>query len=127
MNADAALYRDAMRRINLYVAVLAVSGTVGSTILWGWPGAAGFAFGAAASWLNFRWIKPVVDSLGGEAEPRRAAGFAILIALRYLLLGAAGYVMLKVFGVNLLATVAGLLSVVAAVILEAVYQLFTYA
>lgn len=127
MPADDLLYRTAVRRITRFSGILAFAGTVLSAAQWGWRGAAGFAFGALASWLNFRWIKRLVDSLGEAPKTRRAAAFAVLLGLRYLLLGAAGYVMLKFFGVNLLATLAGLLSVVAAVIFEALYQLFTYA
>lgn len=127
MEADGLLYRNAVRRINRYMAVLALAGTAMCAAQWGWQGAVGFAFGATASWLNFRWIKRLVEALGGETKSRRAAGFAIVLGLRYLLLGAIGYVILKFFGVNLLATLAGLLSVVAAVIFEALYQLFTYA
>lgn len=127
VEADDALYRNALRRINQYMVVLGLTGTLVCSVWWGWRGSVGFAFGALASWLNFRWIKRLVDSLGVRTPTRRAAAFAILLGLRYLLLGAAGYVMLKVFGVNLLATLAGLLSVVAAVIFEAVYELFAYA
>lgn len=129
MEADTLLYANAMRRINRYCAVLALAGTAMAAAQWGWRGAAGYAFGALASWMNFRWIKGVVEALGTTAKPRRAMVLAVLLGLRYALLGGAGYVILKVFGVNLMATLAGLCAVVAAVIFEALYQLFftTYA
>jgi hypothetical protein len=125
--ADDLLYQRAVRRINRFTLILAFSGTLVCAAQWGWRGAAGFTFGTLATWLNFRWIKHLVDSLGETPKSRRAAVFAVLLGLRYVLLGAAGYVILKFFEVNLLATLAGLLTVVAAVIFEALYQLVTYA
>ncbi|MEO8662662.1 MAG: ATP synthase subunit I [Bryobacteraceae bacterium] len=127
MGLEGETYRAALRRIDRYMAMLALAGTLMCAVQWGWPGAGGFAFGIAASWLNFRWIKKVAEAVGGAPQTRRATGYAIILGLRYLLLGGIGYVILKFFGVNLLALLAGLLSVVAAVIFEALYQLFTYA
>lgn len=127
MEADSAIYHAAVRRISVYSLVLSLSGVAAAGSLEGWPGAVGFALGSGLSWLNFHWIRRLVESLGAAAKPKRAAGFAVVLGLRYALLGGIGYVMLKFFGVSLLAVLAGLLAVVAAVILEAVYQLITYA
>ncbi len=127
VNVDQDLYLTAQRRITWMTVVLAAGGTVVCAILSGVPGALGFATGSFFSWANFRLIKRIVDSVGKPAQGRRGAAFAVFLGLRYAVLGAAGYVILKYFGVNLLAVLAGLLAVVAAVILEAIYQLITYA
>jgi hypothetical protein len=47
----------------------------------------------------------------------------VFVALRYLLLGAGGYVIVKVFGMNAIAAIAGLFVPVAAIIVEILYEL----
>jgi hypothetical protein len=92
-------------------------------MLWqGWQWALGFAAGAAASLLNFRWLHHLVASLGeGRRAPRKRLVF--FLAARYLLLGLCGYVIVKVFGLSLVAALIGLFVAVAAVILEIIYEL----
>ena len=91
----------------------------------GLPGAIGFLLGAGASYLNFRWLKRLVDSLGATAVSGRPprARVAVFLGLRYLLLGAGAYVILKSSAVSLPAALAGLFVSVAAVVLEIVFEL----
>jgi len=61
-------------------------------LLWkGWNWAVAYLLGAAASYLNFRWLKRLVEALGGAPKARPSPRFAILIGLRYLLLAAGAY------------------------------------
>jgi ATP synthase I chain. len=121
-------YAGPVRRIQRLTLLLSLGGTIAGFGLGGWPAGFGFLTGALISYLNFFWLKRLVETLGAPARRgSRATVMAVLLGLRYGLLGAGGYVMLRVFGVSLLALLAGLLTVVAAVILEALYQLFTYA
>ncbi len=93
-------------------------------MLWkGWTWAVAYLLGAAASYLNFHWLKRVVDALGGTAEARPSPRFAILIGLRYLLLGAGAYVIVNFTSLSLPAALIGLFVPVAAVILEIIFEL----
>jgi hypothetical protein len=118
------------RSVGRMVRTMAAMSAAGVLLLWFWQGwhwGVGFALGAAASWLNFRWLKKLVDSLAqaaaGKAPKNRAA---IMLGLRYLLLAAAGYVILRNSEISLAAALAGLFVSAAAVILEIVYQLVVY-
>jgi hypothetical protein len=81
-----------------------------------------FLLGAAAAYLNFAWLHQVVEALGPNARPTRKRVYWF-VALRYLLLGGAGYVIVKVFGLNVIAALSGLFVPVAAVIFEILYEL----
>ncbi len=117
---DELLYDRAMRRTAGLILAFAAAGTA-ATFAWrGWTWAAGFALGAAASWLNFRWFKQVADAFGGKRPRLLMMGFG---ALRYLLLAAGAYVILRFTPVSLPAALAGLFVAVAAVIVVAVLEL----
>jgi hypothetical protein len=120
------LDRSVTRMIR-YMAAISVAGVL---LLWFWQGwrwAVGFALGAAASWLNFRWLKKLVDSLGRAAAGKSLKNrTAILLGLRYVLLAAAGYAILRFSEISLAAALVGLFVSAAAVIIEILYQLIAY-
>ena len=120
---DEAYFATAVARIGRWMAVLAAAGTLGLLVWRGWPWAGGFLLGAAASYLNFRWLKQVVEALGGAGGKPPRARVAVVLGLRYLLLGAAGYVILNFSALSLAAALAGLFVAVAAVILEILFEL----
>ncbi len=121
-DADAARIEKAFGRIRAGTVVLAAVGTVLIFWLKGWPWGGGFLAGAIGSILNFRWLEQIAASLGpGARRPERR--FAVFFGLRYILLGAGGYVIVKVFGLSGLALLAGLLVSAAAVLLEMIYEL----
>ena len=123
MDPDQALYDSAVHRIARATVALSVAGGL-LLMLWkGWKWAVAYLVGAAASYLNFRWLKRVVDSLGEASRRRPGAKFAILMGLRYLLLAAGAYVIVNFTSLSLPAALGGLLVPVAAVILEIVYEL----
>ena len=86
----------------------------------GWLWGAGWVIGTAVSALNFRWLKQLVEGIGGEAaKPRKA----VFLGMRYLLLGGGAYVILKYSAISLPAALAGLFVSVAAVIVEILLEL----
>jgi hypothetical protein len=107
-------------RILRFMLVLAAAGTLAGFALLGWEWGAGFLLGALASYLNFRWLKQVVDALGG-ARPK--ARLAVFLGLRYLLLAGAAYVIVSYSTLSLPAALTGLFVCVAAVIMEIVFEL----
>jgi hypothetical protein len=72
-------------RIHKIMFAVASGGVILATAWGGWTWGAGFMLGATASWLNFRWLKQIVEALG-EARPTRMR-LAVLAGLRYVLLG----------------------------------------
>ena len=119
MSAD--FYEQALRRVRLLTLWLGLTGTVAALVVWGFRPAAGFLMGAALSVLNFQGLSMLVNVLGGSAKPGPLA--TVLIGLRYLLIGCAIYVIVKILGVTPAAVVWGLLAAFAAVILEILYEL----
>jgi ATP synthase I chain len=123
MGSDQAFFDAAIRRIVRWTMVLAAAGCLVSLVLRGWTWAVAFLLGAAASWLNFRWLKKVVDALGGASQARPPTGFAMLIGVRYLLLAAGAYAIVNLTTLSLPAALIGLFVPVAAVILEIMFEL----
>jgi ATP synthase I chain len=123
MNPEQAFADDAVRRIERSTLVLAGAGCVVCLAVRGWSWGAGFLLGAAASFVNFRWLKRVVYALGGGVQGPLGGRFAIIIGLRYLLLAVGAYVISKLTPISLPAALAGLFVPVAAVIVEIVFEL----
>ena len=127
MDLDEKYLTSAVARMYRSMAVMSIV-AVPALLLWrGWRWGLGFALGAVASWLNFRWLRNLVDSLGQAASgkpPRNRA--AILLGLRYVLLAAAGYAILNLSEISLTAALVGLFVSAAAVIIEILYQLIAY-
>ncbi|HLY17846.1 MAG TPA: ATP synthase subunit I [Bryobacteraceae bacterium] len=120
------LFDSALRRISRGAAVLAAAGCLAGFFWRGWRWAAAYLLGAAASYLNFRWLKRVVDALGPAAHARLSARFAILMGLRYLLLAAGAYVIVNFTTLSLPGALAGLFVPVAAVIGEIIFELIAH-
>jgi hypothetical protein len=110
----------ALTRIRRLIAAFGLGGTAAAFAWRGWPAGAGFALGAVISWLNFRWLHQIVDALGGQGIRKR---LAVIAGLRYLLLGAVTYVILRFSGISRPAALSGLFVTVAAAIVEIVYEL----
>lgn len=117
---DEDVYARAVVRISRIAEILTLAGVAVTLATGRWTWAAGFALGAAVSWLNFRWLKQLVEALGSK-RPRPA--LALLSALRYLFLGGGAYVIVKYTPVNSRAAVAGLLVVVPAALIVAIIEL----
>lgn len=116
---DSDPYRSTVRRIAWLTIAIGAAGAVAAAMVKGVPFGAGFAAGAALSGLSlWRWTK-VVESLGGA--PRSRSGFIWIV--RFTVLAAAAYVIVKYLGINPAAVLLGLLVSAAAVIVEIIYEL----
>lgn len=123
MDAEQSLFESALRRIARGTVALAGAGCLVCLILRGWRWAAAYLLGAGASYLNFRWLKRVVNALGGVLSSRPSPKFAILIGLRYVVLGAGAYAIVNFTSLSLPAALIGLFVPVAAVIVEMIFEL----
>ena len=119
MSAD--FYERALWRIRLFTVLVGLTGSMVVLVAQGVRPAAGFLAGAALSVLNFRGLAMLVNAIGGTARPGPLA--AVLIALRYLLIGLIIYVIVRFLGVTPAAVIWGLLAAFAGVILEILCEL----
>lgn len=117
-------YERALRRIDRIALILAVCAATALFFREGWRGGLGAGAGAAAAFLNLQMWKRVARSVDPSASPS-TAGSAALAGLRYLLLGTGIFVIIKYLGVSLLAVFLGLLTGVAAALVEMLYQLIS--
>ena len=120
MNDDR-FFERALDRIARAAFVIATGGVIAATLWQGWTWGAGFAIGAAASWLNFRLLKQIVDALGRSRPVRKR--LVAMAGLRYALLAGGAYVILHYSSVSMTATLLGLFVAVAAVIVEICFEL----
>lgn len=122
--AEPLLYDRALVRIVRCMLALAAIGTLAVWFHGGWRWSAGFLAGALVSYLSFRGLQRVVDTLGPatEAKPPRAR-VAVLMGVRYLLLAAGAYAIVRFSTLSLTAALLGLFVSAAAVILEILYEL----
>jgi len=127
MDLDQVLLDRALGRIHILIVSLSIGGLAAAATYGGWKWACGFLLGSGASWLNFRWLKKLVDALGQQPQGKRLKNrTAVLLGLRYLILAAAGYGILNFSEISLTAALVGLFVSAAAVILEILFQLFAY-
>ena len=125
---DALDYDRAAWRIGRNLAVIASVGTLAALAARGWSWGSGFLLGSLISWLNYRWLRRVVESLGELSAPAargtlRSRRRGILLALRYLLLAAVAYGILRYTSISPLAVFAGVFVLTAAVFAEAIFEI----
>ncbi len=112
------LWRGARR----HMLVLAGAAALAGGIWRGWGWAAGFLAGVCAGYFNLSWIHQIVAAIGPEPQrPRRRLFF--FLGVRYVLLGAGGYVIVKIFGMNVIAALLGLFVPIGAIFFETLYEL----
>ncbi len=114
----------AIARICRIMAVLTAFGVGAGLFIRGWRWSFGFLIGAAASYINFRWLKRIVDALG-DTSPKRAirARAAVLMGLRFFLLWGGAYAIVKYSTLALVGALMGLFVPAAAAILEIIFEL----
>jgi ATP synthase I chain len=112
-------------RLGKIIAALALVGTALAGLRGGWTWALGFLLGTAASYLNYRNLVNIVRSVGTPRGSHQKGAFAWLL-FRLILLVAGAFVIIKFTQINVYAACAGLFVPVAAVILEAIFEI-TYA
>jgi ATP synthase I chain len=118
---EESFYERALWRIRLLTGVVAAVGSIAMWVRDGFRPASGFLLGAALSFLNFQAVSSLAHALGGSSRPGLVA--TVLIALRYVLIGAALYVIISLLGYTPAAVLGGLLAAFGAVILEVLYEL----
>ena len=121
-------YQGALERIRRTMLVLAV---VLPFLAWYWRGwrvATGLACGCAIAYVNFQWlvrgVEGMAERMAGTGNPRSGKGIVSRFLLRYILMGAAAYVILTVSPRSLYGLLAGLFLPVAAIACEAGYELY---
>lgn len=118
-------YDRALTRIKYLTLLVSLVGTVTMLFTRGRGAAAGFLAGAGLSYVNFELLSGLAYVIGGSSP--KAAGWGVLIALRYAIVGVAAYVIVRILGITPVAVLAGLLAAFAAVVLEILYELILYA
>ena len=112
--------------------LIGLLGLLGSGVVWGVWGisySVAFLVGAVAAWFNFRLLESFVNKLGRLAaaepgKPPRVSG--IWLFIQFALFVAGAFVILRLTGFNVVAALCGFLVCPAAVMVEIVYELFTY-
>jgi hypothetical protein len=118
-------YDRALTRIKLLTLAVGLVGTAAMFFTRGRGAAAGFLAGAGISYVNFELLSGLAHVMVGSAP--KARGWGALIALRYVIVGVAVYVIVRILGITPMAVLAGLLAAFAAVILEILYELILHA
>jgi hypothetical protein len=114
-----------VRRVVMIMIGLTVAGAPLCGLWAGGKGAIGFLAGAAVSWVSFSLLYRLVKDVESAASGRAGGGgAAVLHSLRYVVLGGAIYVIVRLYGVFVPALALGLLVAVAAATIEAVYESF---
>jgi len=122
-------FDGAIARIPRWIFTLAAIGTPIAFVWKGLPAGTGFLAGALAAWLNFRLIEGAVNRisrLAVNAEEKRAAGSGKRIFIQFALLLLGAFAILRFSGFSVAAGFCGFLVCPAAVMLEIVYELFSY-
>ena len=118
-------YRRAIGRIEQFTIALSVTGIAVVAFLFDARHAMGFAAGSLLAYLSFLLIKRMANALtpGGDQPSRR--GTTLGLVFRYLIIGATVFGIMKFTGIGAWPVFAGLMTTVAAVIAEIVYELMT--
>jgi hypothetical protein len=123
-----AFYTRALERIRLCMVGLAILLTTAAYLRFGWQPAMGFALGCGVAYLNFHWLKHVIQAMADRitlSKTRESArGIVVRFVLRYCLFGAGCYVILSGWPAGLSAFLAGLALPVAAITCEAIYEAY---
>lgn len=105
---------------------MAACGAGGFTtvLIWrGWRDAFGFAMGALLSVGMFRWFHGIAEAIGESSATPSRSRLAWLGALRYGIIGGGAYVIMEVLHIQPAPIAGGLFVMVAAVLLEILFQL----
>lgn len=123
--SERALLVYAERRLGWWILLLLPPGTVVSGWRWGWAMGLAFALGGLLAYLNYRWIVAVVDTLfrALETESRIPRRTYLKILAPLVLLGFLFYATVRSSLLPLAGVFAGLLLIVAAVVVEATVQI----
>ncbi len=121
-----AFYSGALGRISRLMVALAVALSIAGWWRYGWRVALGFAGGCAVAYLNFHWLKKVVNALADRstqpAKSQSSSGMVLRFLLRYVLMALGAYVIFTFSPASLYGLFAGLFLPVGAIACEALYE-----
>lgn len=121
-------YSGALNRIRHFMAALAPVLIAAAWWRFGLRPAVGFAFGGGIAYINFYWLKRVVNGFveraTGTVTSPSGQGIVSRFILRYVLMAVGAYVILTVSPASLKGLLAGLFLPVAAIVCEAAYELY---
>jgi hypothetical protein len=120
-------------RILRVAIVLSLAGTLAAALMFTWQSGLGLAIGSLLAYINFVWLHRGTERLveriiasnqttpAGESKPRRVR-FAFPFPLRYGLLIAVAYVILKSYPRLLIGFIVGLILPIVAAMGEGIYE-----
>lgn len=127
--AAESFYAGALPRITRLLPILAIGTFPFLLWFWRWSVAVGFAMGALISIYNFWSLSRAVNALGEritEGHSRESGGRIVaMLLLRYGLIGAVAYVILKSSPAAVYGLLGGLFLPIAAISCEAAFELYT--
>lgn len=122
------VYSGAVERIPQFMACLGLAFSVAAWWRFGRAPALGFLGGSVIAFLNFRWLKDGVNGLADRVtntgKSQSGKGIVARFLFRYVLMGAAAYVILTSFPASLRGLFAGLCLPVGAIVCEAGYEIY---
>lgn len=114
------IYVRFIRRVTQAIVVIGISASATAAAVRGWRYGLGVLLGACISYVSFwRWQR-VVEAIGPKATVKRSV---VSLLVRFAVLAAALYVMIKHLEVNPVAVFLGLLVAAAAVLVSIVLEL----
>ena len=123
MNVQEDSFGGVDRRLDRFSLVIAIVGTLGLFFFHSLKSALSLAAGAGLSYINFRWLKQGADFIVSQGmQGGRAAGVGFRFVARYALIALFLYVTIRSSALELIFVFAGLLTYVAAILIEAVYE-----
>ena len=121
-------YSGALTRIPRFMIALALVLSAGGWLRFGGRIALGFACGCAIAYLNFHWLKQVVDAFAERVaqagRPQSSKGIVVRFLARYILMALAACVIFTVSRASLYGLFAGLFLPVGAIACEAAYEAY---
>jgi hypothetical protein len=117
-----------VRRIAYLIPSFGFTGGLLAVLFHRFDWAEGLIAGSGLAWLNFRWLKRGVEiftssSQVGTGKPRGHAVAYSVAVFRYVLIGAAVYVIFSYLHVPLLSIALGLCAFIAATIVASVWEI----
>lgn len=123
MTVDESGFEGLDRRLDRFGLAVAIAATLAVLLLHSFKAALSLAAGAVLSYINFRWLKQGADFIVSQGtQGRRASGVVFRFVARYALIGLFLYVTIRSSVLELIFVFAGLLTYVAAILIEAVYE-----
>jgi hypothetical protein len=121
-------YSGALMRIGRFMLALIPVEVVAAWWEFGFRAAIGLVCGCAIAYINFYWLERViagfVDRSVGTGGPGSGQGIVFRFLLRYVLMAVGAYAILTVSPASLRGLLAGLFLPVAAILCEAVYEVY---